>query len=285
MSHLNVYGSTTSGFTVGESSLIGKVPADASMLRLGIPAVTTLKGESLDSADTMYFRFTAVDLAGNESAASPEQQKSAALVATANIDDAAITTAKIRNLAVDTAKIADAAIVNAKIGNIIESDNYSSGSSGWTIRKQDTGYPNGYAEFNDAVFRGNVTATTGNIGGWTIASDKLSADDGNSNSMEIDGANAYIQANYTQGSAGFKLNADGSVEFNDGTFRGDLSAGTISIGSGNAVFNVDSNGNMWLGHAIQGNAPFTVSNSGVLTASGATIAGTMTINAGSVHIG
>lgn len=285
LSHLNVYGSTTSGFTVGENSLIGKVPADASMLRLGIPAVTTLKGESLDSADTMYFRFTAVDLAGNESAASPEQQKSAALVATSNIDDAAITTAKIRNLAVDSAKIADAAIVNAKIGNIIESDNYSSGTSGWTIRKQDTGYPNGYAEFNDAVFRGNVTATSGDIGGWTIASDKLSADDGNSNSMEIDGANAYIQANYTAGSAGFKLNADGSVEFNDGTFRGDLSAGTISIGSGNAVFNVDSNGNMWLGHANYGDAPFTVSNSGVLFASGATITGTMTINAGSVHIG
>jgi len=285
LSHLNVYGSTTSGFTVGESSLIGKVPADASMLRLGIPAVTTLKGESLDSADTMFFRFTAVDLAGNESDASPEQQASASLVLTANIDDAAITTAKIRNLAVDTAKIANAAITNAKIGNLIESDNYSAGTSGWTIRKQDTGYPNGYAEFNDAVFRGNVTATTGNIGGWTIASDKLSADDGNSNSMEIDGGNAYIQANYTQGSAGFKLNADGSVEFNDGTFRGDLSAGTISIGSGNAVFNVDSNGNMWLGHANYGDAPFTVSNSGVLTASGATIAGTLNINAGSVHIG
>ena len=75
------------------------------MLRLQIPAVTTLKGDSLDSADTMFFRFTAVDLAGNESAASPEQQKSANLVLTANIDDAAITTAKIRNLAVDTAKI------------------------------------------------------------------------------------------------------------------------------------------------------------------------------------
>ena len=285
LSHLNVYGSTTSGFTVGESSLIGKVPADASMLRLGIPAVTTLKGDSLDSADTMFFRFTAVDLAGNESAASPEQQKSANLVLTENIDDAAITTAKIRNLSVDTAKIANAAITNAKIGNLIESDNYSLGTSGWTIRKQDTGYPNGYAEFNDAVFRGNITATSGDIGGWTIASDKLSADDGNSNSMEIDGANAYIQANYTAGSAGFKLNADGSVEFNDGTFRGDLSAGTISIGSGNAVFNVDSNGNMWLGHANYGDAPFTVSNSGVLFASGATITGTMTINAGSVHIG
>jgi len=285
LSHLNVYGSTTSGFTVGESSLIGKVPADASMLRLGIPAVTTLKGDSLDSADTMFFRFTAVDLAGNESDASPEQQKSANLVLTENIDDAAITTAKIRNLSVDTAKIANAAITNAKIGNLIESDNYSLGTSGWTIRKQDTGYPNGYAEFNDAVFRGNITATSGDIGGWTIASDKLSADDGNSNSMEIDGANAYIQANYTAGSAGFKLNADGSVEFNDGTFRGDLSAGTISIGSGNAVFNVDSNGNMWLGHANYGDAPFTVSNSGVLFASGATITGTMTINAGSVHIG
>ena len=280
LSHLNVYGSTTSGFTVNESSLLGKVPADASMLRLQIPAVTTLKGDSLDSADTMFFRFTAVDLAGNESAASPEQQKSANLVLTANIDDAAITTAKIRNLAVDTAKIANAAISNAKIGNTIESDNYSAGSTGWSIQKSASGYSNGFAEFNDAIFRGNITATTGNVGGWTIASNKLTA--GN---LELDGGNTTIKGNYSSGSQGFILNNDGTVEFNSGTFRGDLAAGTISIGSGNAIFKVDNAGNVHVGHANFGNAPFSITNGGVLTASGATIAGTMTITAGSVHIG
>ena len=280
LSHLNVYGSTTSGFTVNENSLLGKVPADASMLRLQIPAVTTLKGDSLDSADTMFFRFTAVDLAGNESAASPEQQKSANLVLTQNIDDAAITTAKIRNLAVDTAKIANAAISNAKIGNTIESDNYSSGSTGWSIQKSASGFANGFAEFNDAIFRGNITATTGNVGGWTIASNKLTA--GN---LELDGGNTTIKGNYSSGSQGFILNNDGTVEFNSGTFRGNLAAGTISIGSSNAIFKVDNAGNVHVGHANFGDAPFSITNGGVLTASGATIAGTMTITAGAVHIG
>ena len=231
----------------------------------------------------MFFRFTAVDNAGNESAASTEQQGNADLVKTANIDDAAITSAKIQNLAVGTAKIADAAISNAKIGNTIESDNFSSyldggTPTGWSIQKSNASYPNGYAEFNDAVFRGNITATSGDIGGWTIANDKLSA--GN---LELDGGNTTIKGNYTQGSAGFSLNNDGTVEFNDGTFRGDLVAGTIDIGSN--AFQVDSQGRLFMGASTFGNANFSVDANGTMVASGATIAGTMTITSGAVHIG
>ena len=59
----------------------------------------------MPNGSTHYFRFTAVDNAGNESSPSDEQSSNGNLVASANISDAAITTAKISNLAVTDAKI------------------------------------------------------------------------------------------------------------------------------------------------------------------------------------
>ena len=232
----------------------------------------------MPNGSTHYFRFTAVDIAGNESDPSDEQSANGNLVATANISDAAITEAKINNLAVTTAKISDAAITNAKISNIIQSDNYVQGTSGWIIKKTDATYTDGFIEISDAIIRGNITATTGDIGGWTIASDTLT-----SGNLTLDAGNTRIEGNYTQGSAGFRLNNDGSVEFNDGTFRGDLVAGTIDIG--NNAFQVDSQGRLFMGASTFGGANFSVDANGTLVASGATIAGTLNINAGSVHIG
>ena len=51
----------------------------------------------------------------------------------------------------------------------------------------------------------------------------------------------------------------------DATFAGQIVGGTIVIGSGNNVFAVDANGNMWLGNASLASAPFQVSNSGGVT--------------------
>ena len=51
---------------------------------------------------------------------------------------------------------------------MIESDNYSAGSAGWAIRRDD-----GYAEFGSAAIRGTLTADQ--IGAGTINSTKLSA--------------------------------------------------------------------------------------------------------------
>ena len=76
--------------------------------------------------------------------------------------------------------------------------------------------------------------------------------------MSIDAGNNRIEANYSSGSSGFRLNNDGSVEFNNGTFRGELTGATINIGSGNSVFKVDSDGDMYLGNSSQGSAPFAV---------------------------
>ena len=52
--------------------------------------------------------------------------------------------------------------VTARVISDLFSDNYSSGVSGWRITKA------GDAEFQDGTFRGNITASSGTIGGFTI---------------------------------------------------------------------------------------------------------------------
>ncbi|MGX9832323.1 TipJ family phage tail tip protein [Enterobacter hormaechei subsp. xiangfangensis] len=54
--------------------------------------------------------------------------------------------------------IQDGTIGNAKIGNYIQSNDYVSGSKGWTIPK------NGSPEFNSGTFRGALYANSGNFG-------------------------------------------------------------------------------------------------------------------------
>lgn len=54
--------------------------------------------------------------------------------------------------------IQNGTITNAKIGNVIQSNNYSAGTAGWTINK------NGSAEFNNVTVRGGVYAQNGQFG-------------------------------------------------------------------------------------------------------------------------
>lgn len=61
--------------------------------------------------------------------------------------------------------IEDGSITNAKIGNVIQSNNYVTGESGWIINK------NGYAEFDNAKFRGEIKATKGTMNNVIIDKD------------------------------------------------------------------------------------------------------------------
>ena len=81
-----------------------------------------------------------------------------------------------------------------------------------------------------------------------------------------------------------KLTFDGtnlSITGN-GTFSGALSGGTISIGSGNSIFKADASG-IYLGNATFGSAPFRVTPDGALTATNATISGTITVTGGNAE--
>ncbi|OAS29257.1 Host specificity protein J [Proteus mirabilis] len=53
--------------------------------------------------------------------------------------------------------IEDGSITNAKIGNVIQSNNYAAGKSGWIINK------NGFAEFQNIKARGEIEATSGRL--------------------------------------------------------------------------------------------------------------------------
>ena len=253
--HLNVYASTTSGFSLSSSNdkeqhKVGELNVGSASIKHQIPVVGEIQ---MPNGSTHFFRFTAVDNAGNESTPSDEQSANGNLVATANISDAAITTAKINNLAVTDAKIdtltagkitagtiAGQEIIvgtNTSDSAVIKSSNYSTGSAGWKIDSDGT------AEFQSGNFRGDITGASGTFSGDLSAA-------GGSFSGNISGAS--------------------------GTFTGDLSGsnisgGTIDIGGSDSTsFHVDSDGNLFLGASTFGSAPFKVSNAGALTATSVT---------------
>ena len=253
--HLNVYASTSSGFSLATSTLkaqfkVGEIPCTASHIKHQIPAVGEIQ---MPNGSTHFFRFTAVDAAGNESEPSDEQSANGNLVATANISDAAISSAKIANLAVTDAKIATLSAgkitagtisgqeiivgTNTSDSAIIKSSNYSTGSAGWKIDSDGT------AEFESGNFRGNITGATGTFSG------------------DLNAAGGTFSGNISGAS---------------GTFTGDLSGsnisgGTIDIGGSDSTsFHVDSDGNLFLGASTFGSAPFRVSNAGALTATSVT---------------
>ena len=175
--HLNVYASTTSGFSLSTSNdkeqhKVGELSVGSASIKHQIPVVGEVQ---MPNGSTHYFRFTAVDNAGNESSPSDEQSSNGNLVASANISDAAITTAKISNLAVTDAKIdtltagkitagtiAGQEIIvgtNTSDSAVIKSSNYSTGSAGWKIDSDGT------VEFESGTFRGNLDGAGGTFSG------------------------------------------------------------------------------------------------------------------------
>lgn len=275
--HLNVYASTTSGFPLADANdkeqyLVGELLVGASSIRHQIPVIGEVQ---VANGDTHYWRFTAVDNAGNESDPSDEQSANGNLVATANISDAAITTAKIQNLAVTDAKIdtltagkitagtiAGQEIIvgtNTSDSAIIKSSNYSSGSAGWKIDADGT------AEFESGNFRGDITGASGTFSGDLSAA-------GGTFSGDLSGAGGTFSGDLSAAGGTFS----GDISAASGTFTGDLSGsnisgGTIDIGGSDSTsFHVDADGNMWLGAGSYASAPFKVSNAGALTATSVT---------------
>ena len=141
----------------------------------------------------------------------------------------------------------------------------TSGNAGpWTlIEKTSTDTP-----LIDQQFIGSLTAakiTTGTIGAAEIT---------------LNGANSIIKSsNYSAGSLGWKITGLGDAEFNDLTVRTALDIG----GSDASSFHVDVNGNLWLGASTYGSAPFKVSNTGALIATGANISGAITATSGTFN--
>ncbi len=196
----------------------------------------------------------------------------------------AVTALKIANAvmaddSINTAQIISDAVGSDQIATTLQSDNFSvPNQTGWQISK------NGDTTFNNTVVRGNISASTGSIGGITVDADSIHVGTGTFNNANT----AFYADDQGQFSLKDKLSWDGSTLTVDGggtfsgalsaatgTFSGELSGGTISIGSGNNIFKADSNG-VYLGNAIFGSAPFRVTPAGVLTATTATLTGALT---------
>lgn len=102
----------------------------------------------------------------------------------------------------------------------------------------------GDVEFNDIVARGAIYATSGDIAGWVIDASTLSKND------------AVL-----------------------------ASAGYLVLGTGNNIVRVDAQDatyRIWVGNATAGSAPFRVEKDGSLTASSATITGSVTATTGAI---
>lgn len=88
--------------------------------------------------------------------------------------------------------------------------------------------------------------------------------------FKVGTANKYLEFD---GTSTLKISAE--LVGANGTFTGELSGGTIKIGSGENVFKADANG-IYLGNETFSSAEFRVTPAGALTATNATITGTIT---------
>jgi hypothetical protein len=76
--------------------------------------------------------------------------------------------------------------------------------------------------------------------------------------------NQYVESTgYDPGYAGWRIDADGSVEFNNAIFRGSIEGGSIDIGTGNSTFRVQTTGEVTIGAAYV-NSYLSITESGTL---------------------
>jgi len=131
--------------------------------------------------------------------------------------------------------------------------------------------PQGQAGFA-SQFQGDIYSSRGRFGNGT--------------DFWVIDATSMQSANFVTGVSGCQILYNGNVEFNDGYFRGDISAATgtfasaIAIGTSPNWFKVDASGNIWSGAntlALAEVDKFAVTNTGTLYAYNGVIAGTLTI--------
>ena len=103
----------------------------------------------------------------------------------------------------------------------------------------------------DLLLPGDLSDTVFSDGGNTFgetSSESLTSGELAGNLILVDG---FIRSkNFATGSAGWTIDVDGSVEFNDGTFRGTLLAGELHIPDEDTTansFHVNTSGDTWWG--------------------------------------
>lgn len=150
-------------------------------------------------------------------------------------------------------------------------------------------------------FTGSITSTSGTIGGWTLSATSLTAGSGATTvGLDSGGTNpAFYAGSATPGSAPFRVTNAGALTATNATITGSITStsGTIggwtlgstslTSGSGSTTVGLDSGGSnpsFYAGSATPGSAPFRVTNAGALTATNATLTGSLSAASGNVLI-
>lgn len=141
----------------------------------------------------------------------------------------------------------------------------------------------GSSTASSAPFRvsraGAMTAISGSVGGWTLASNLLSSGSGSSYvglSSNTSDTYAIWLGNSTASSAPFRVSRAGALTSTSGSIGGwSLSTSALTSGSGTSCVGLSSSDSIaiWAGGNTPSSAPFRVSRSGQLTASGVNITG------------
>lgn len=195
----------------------------------------------------------------------------------------AVTALKIANAvmaddSINTAQIISDAVGSDQIATTLQSDNFSvPNQTGWQISK------NGDTTFNNTVVRGNISASTGSIGGITVDADSIHVGTGTFNNANT----AFYADDAGQFSLKDKLSWDGSalsvsgaitatsgtftgtVNASAGAFTGDVSTDSKFVaGSGATSATMDggdTNFKFYAGAAAAGDSPFKVDADGAVT--------------------
>jgi hypothetical protein len=124
------------------------------------------------------------------------------------------------------------------------SPDFVSGSAGWQIDAD------GSAEFNDITARGTITATAGEIGGWTIEAGHLYAGSGANRVGLKPGSYPFYAGAEAEASAPFRVSKAGEVWATNAHVTGEIDAnsghlgtldvdGVITVGTGTPVIQID----------------------------------------------
>ena len=202
-----IYGSNsgTSGFT-----------------KIGESRGTTFTEPELGTGVTRYYKLKALDKTGNASNYSSVDSATTTQVPVGGIANDAVDTDQIADDAVDTGQIADEAVEINQIAATLQSTNYSSGSSGWKIQKS------GAVEFEEATIRGEITASTGVIGGFTVGSDSLIAG-ANATRVSLSTADGIHLGHNTFASAPFRVDRAGALTATSATITGNITATDLNV--------------------------------------------------------
>jgi hypothetical protein len=234
--HVNIYRGDSAGATpalIDTSSGTSFIDTGLVLVN-GNPVQKFYKLKSVDNTGNLSTN-------GSDNGFSAQVNATTTLVPVGGIADDAVDTEQIADLAVETDQLDNDAVTIAKIATSLQSTNYSSGSAGWKILKS------GVVEFEQATIRGEITASTGVIGGFTVGSTSLIGG-ADSTRVSLSTADGISLGHNTFGSAPFRVTRAGALTATSATITGAL---TLTNVDGATV--VYTGGNLQVGTIGGGN--------------------------------